>query len=277
MTSRMHVLITGATGGIGEALARQMAGLGCDLTLVARDATRLAALADDLRATGRGIAEIAIPLGRDTDYTALASRIVEVGGPVDILINNAAVNWFGHFATMPDADIDAVIDTNIAAPIHMCRAVLPFMQQAGQGTIVNIGSVFGSIAFAGFPVYSASKFALRGFSQGLRRELRGSHIDVLYVAPRYTRTSFNTGPVDRMARATGMAMDAPQSVAARIVTAIRKKRSETTIGFPERFFAKLNALLPGLVDLGLMRANREILSFAPKKPGCLTFTKENVS
>jgi len=276
MTSRMHVLITGATGGIGEALARRMAGVGCDLTLIARDPTRLAALADELRATGRAVAEIAVPLGRDTDYPALAARIVEVGGAVDILINNAAVNWFGHFAAMPAADIDAVIDTNIAAPIHMCRAVLPFMQKAGQGTIVNVGSVFGSIAFAGFPVYSASKFALRGFSQGLRRELRGSNIDVLYVAPRYTRTAFNNGAIDRMARATGMAMDAPDMVAARIVAAIRDRRGETTIGFPERFFVKLNAILPGLVDLGLSGTSRKILSFAPDGRTGLTLNKENV-
>jgi short-subunit dehydrogenase len=276
MTSRMHALITGATGGIGEALARRMAGLGCELTLIARDPTRLATLAEELRAAGRRITEIAMPLGRDIDYATLATRVVEVGGPVDILINNAAVNWFGHFAAMPAADIDAVIDTNIAAPIHMCRAVLPFMQQAGQGTIVNIGSVFGSIAFAGFPVYSASKFALRGFSQGLRRELRGSNIDVLYVAPRYTRTAFNNGAIDRMARETGMAMDAPDLVAARIVAAIRDRRSETTIGLSERFFAKLNAILPGLVDLGLSGTSRKILSFAPDARTCLTLNKENV-
>lgn len=276
MTMRAHALITGATGGIGEALARQMAGYGCDLTLVARDSTRLAKLSDDLRANGTGVAEIAMPLGRGTDYGGLAARINEVGGPIDILVNNAAVNWFGHFAAMPDADIDSVIDTNIAAPIHMCRAVLPFMQQAGRGTIVNIGSVFGSIAFAGFPVYSASKFALRGFSQGLRRELRGSNIDVLYVAPRYTRTAFNNGVIDRMARATGMAMDAPEAVAARIIAAIRDRRSETTIGFPERFFAKLNALLPGLVDLGLSGTSRKILSFAPGDHPGFTLNKENV-
>lgn len=276
MTLRAHALITGATGGIGEALARQMADYGCDLTLVARDPTRLATLADDLRAKGTGVAEIAMPLGRGTDYGALVARIAEVSGPIDILVNNAAVNWFGHFAAMPDGDIDTVIDTNIAAPIHMCRAVLPFMQQAGRGTIVNIGSVFGSIAFAGFPVYSASKFALRGFSQGLRRELRGSRIDVLYVAPRYTRTAFNNGVIDRMARATGMAMDAPEAVAARIIAAIRDRRSETTIGFPERFFAKLNALLPSLVDLGLSGTSRKILSFAPgERPG-FTLNKENV-
>ncbi len=275
MSERTHVLITGATGGIGEALARQMADHGCALTLIARDPIRLATLSDDLRRQGAGVVEIAMPLGRETDYAALMRRIIDGGGPVDILVNNAAINWFGHFSSMPQGDVDALIDTNIGVPIHMCRAVLPFMQQAGRGSIVNIGSVFGSIAFAGFPVYSASKFALRGFSQGLRRELRGSNIDVVYVAPRYTRTAFNNGAVDLMARATGMAMDAPEKVAARIIAAIGDRRAETTIGFPERFFAKLNALLPGLVDIGLGGTSRRVLSFAPNARPEFSLKKEN--
>lgn len=275
MTERMHALITGATGGIGSALARRLADLDCNLTLIARDPVRLADLADSLRRQGAAVVEIAIPLGMETDFAALIGHVIDANGPIDLLINNAAVNWFGHFASMPAADIDALIGTDIAVPIQMARAVLPGMQQAGRGTIVNIGSVFGSIGFAGFPVYSACKFALRGFSEGLRREMRGSGVDILYVAPRYTRTAFNSGAVDEMARATRMAMDSPEAVARRIIDAIQRRRRETIIGWPERFLVKLNALLPGLVDRGLAGTSRKILSFAPGDRAGPALNKEN--
>lgn len=275
MTQRMHVVITGATGGIGSVLARQMASFGCALTLIARDPIRLAELADGLRRQGAAVIEIAMSLSADTDYSALVQHVIEAGGPVDVLINNAAVNWFGHFAGMPDADINALVDTNIAVPIHMSRAFVTGMLQNGRGTIVNIGSVFGSVSFAGFPVYSACKFALRGFSEGLRRELRGSPVDVVYVAPRYTRTAFNQGAVDMMARATKMRMDAPETVACRIIDAIRNRRRETIIGWPERIFAKLNGLLPGLVDRILAGTNRKILSFAPGQRTGFIVRREN--
>jgi short-subunit dehydrogenase len=275
MSGPSHVLITGATGGIGSALAQQFAGLHCKLTLIARDPVRLASLADTLRYKGAAVVEVAMPLGRDTDYDALVRHVIDASGPIDILVNNAAVNWFGHFASMPDTDIDALVDTNIAVPIHLSRAVLAGMQKSGRGTIVNIGSVFGSIGFAGFPVYSACKFALRGFSEGLRRELRGSGVRIVYVAPRYTRTAFNNGAVDVMARATKMAMDTPELVAQRIITAIKRQKNETFIGWPERFFAKLNAILPAVVDRGLIGTSRKVLSFAPGRTSGLTLNKEN--
>ena len=275
MSERSHVVITGATGGIGSALAQQFAGQKCRLTLIARDPVRLASVAGALRHKGAAVVEVAMPLGRDTDYDALVRHVIDANGPIDILVNNAAVNWFGHFASMPDTDIDALIDTNVAVPLHLSRAVLTGMQRRGGGTIVNIGSVFGSIGFAGFPVYSACKFALRGFSEGLRRELRGTGVKIVYVAPRYTRTAFNNGAVDIMARATRMAMDTPELVAGRIITAIRRQKSETFIGWPERFFAKLNAILPSVVDRGLIGTSRKVLSFAPGGSAGLTLNKEN--
>nr|WP_298687804.1 SDR family oxidoreductase [uncultured Dongia sp.] len=263
MMDRTHVLITGATGGIGAAVSRQLATLGCHLTLIARDAGRLSALADEVRAKGGMVTEMAISLDGGTDFDTLVRRASQCNGPVDILINNAAVNWFGHFGSMPDQDIAALVETNILVPIRMTQAVLASIQRNRRGIVVNIGSVFGSIGFAGFPVYSACKFAVRGFSEALRRELRGSGIKVVYVAPRYTRTAFNEGAVERMAQATGMAMDAPESVARRIVDAIISQRSETIIGWPERLFAKLNALMPRLVDRGLIGKSRQILTHAP--------------
>jgi short-subunit dehydrogenase len=256
-----HILISGATGGIGSATARQLAARGHRLTLVARDPLRLQKLiAEDLPPSAAAIA-LPADLTRTAEIPALIAAANRQHGPIDALINNAAVNWFGRFEAMPGEEIDRLLQTDLAAPLHLTRAVLPQMLHQGYGRIVNVGSVFGGIGFAGFAVYSSCKFALRGFSEALRREVSGSGVSVIYVAPRYTTTAFNDGPVARMAAGIGLAMDQPTRVAARIVAAMDGSKAETTIGWPERFFVKLNAVLPRLVDRGTAKTSRQIMSF----------------
>jgi short-subunit dehydrogenase len=119
--------------------------------------------------------------------------------------------------------------------------------------IVNVGSTFGSIGFPGFAAYSASKFAVRGFSEALRRELADSAIRVHYVAPRATSTALATDRVRAMNAELGVGMDSPETVAAAIERVLCEGRRELLLGAPERLFAKLNALLPTLVDRSLRR------------------------
>ena len=138
--------------------------------------------------------------------------------------------------------------------MQMTREVLPAMLGQGCGRIVNIGSMFGSIGYPGFAAYSASKFALRGFSQALRRELSGTGIGVTYVAPRAVRTAFNPPAVHLMAERRIMHMDEPAWVASRIVRAIESERNEAYLGFPESLFARLNGVFPSLVDSALRKA-----------------------
>jgi short-subunit dehydrogenase len=254
-----HIVITGAAGGIGAATAAALAQAGARLSLVGRDRAKLAALREHLprKGTALVLSDLRDPGAADT---AIAAAEVE-NGPVDILVNNAGVNHFGRFAAMTAAEIDSLLATNVAAPMKLVHAVLPGMIERGQGKIVNIGSVFGGIGFGGFAAYSAGKFALRGFSEALRRELHGSGVGVVYVAPRYTRTALNVGAVERMAKALAMRMDDPAAVASRIVRAIRDDAAECTIGFPERFFVRLNALFPRLVDSGMTKTTARMLSF----------------
>lgn len=261
-----HALITGATGGIGAEIAAGLAGPGRTLSLVGRDGATLAALAERLGARGGRIATFRADLSRLDGIQALAQGVAAANGPVDLLINNAAVNWFGRFETMPEAELARLLDTDVAAPMRLARAVLPEMIRRRCGRIVNVGSVFGSIGFAGFAAYSASKFALRGFSEALRRELRGSGVDVAYIAPRYTRTPANGAAIDGMAGALGWRGDAPDAVARRIVAAVLRGEAELTIGARERIFVRLNAVWPRLVDAGLARSTARILSFA-RPPG----------
>jgi short-subunit dehydrogenase len=142
---------------------------------------------------------------------------------------------------------------NALAPLLLCHALLPALLDRPSAHIVNVGSTFGSIGFPGFAAYSASKFAVRGFSEALRRELADTAVRVHYVAPRATRTALATDRVRALNAELGVGMDTPQTVAAAIVRTLRDERREVLLGTPERLFAKLNALAPSLVDRSLRR------------------------
>jgi len=157
------------------------------------------------------------------------------------------------------------MEVNAIGPMLFTRAVLPTMLEQNSGQIVNIGSTFGSIGFAWFSVYSASKFALRGFSQSLRRELAETGIEVSYIAPRAVKTAINSQDVYDMANAIKMNMDEPELVAKQIMTAIRRRKKECHLGFPESLFVRINAIFPGLVDRATRKQNREARRFASRK------------
>ena len=145
--------------------------------------------------------------------------------------------------------------------MQLTRYVLPQMIARGRGHIVNIGSMFGSIGFPCFAAYSASKFALRGFSQALRRELTASGVGVTYVSPRAVSTHFNPPVVHRMAEMGLMHMDQPRWVVKRILRAIEKEKDEAYIGFPESVFARINAVLPAMVSRAIRRQVPTLLGF----------------
>jgi short-subunit dehydrogenase len=141
----------------------------------------------------------------------------------------------------------------VFAPMHLCRALLPRLQRQPCAHIVNIGSVFGAIGYPGQVAYSASKFALRGFSESLRRELGDSTVRVHYLAPRATRTGFNCAAVDELNAQLAVATDPPERVAAAVGRMIETDRPEAVIGWPEKLFVRINGLLPRLVDHSLAR------------------------
>ncbi len=122
-----------------------------------------------------------------------------------------------------------------------------------EACILNTGSVFGSIGYPGYAVYSATKFAIRGFTEALRRELADTHVKVHYVAPRATRTGINTSAVERMNAELGVAMDPPELVAKAVCDMLAGGRVEAVLGWPEKFFARVNGVLPRLVDGALRK------------------------
>lgn len=247
------VLITGASGGIGGAIARELAWHGASLILVNRDSTKLAAFAAELMASGGKVIPLVGDLATPGEPARLVQAALDQAGTIDILINCAGVQNFGFFAQETAADTATLFHINTIAPIALANAVLPHMLRRGKGQIVNVGSIFGSIGFPCFASYSASKFALRGFSEALRRELAGTGIGVTYVAPRFTRTAFNRSAVARMANALKMNQDEPESVAATVIATIERDDRERYLGWPEKLFVRINSILPRLVDPSLIK------------------------
>jgi short-subunit dehydrogenase len=256
-----RVLITGASGGIGRALVATLLDEGAQVLLSGRDHAALTKVVQDHAERDR-TAVFAADLTSASDRARLCDFASRWHGGIDVLINNAAINDFALLTSQSADSLDAAIATNLVAPIDLCRRLAPCLERSEEAHIVNIGSVFGSIGFAGNSVYCATKFGLRGFSEALRRELADTHIRVHYFAPRATRTAFNSDRVNDMNEALGNASDDPAEVARKIVRALRADQVECVIGWPEKFFARLNALLPRLVDAALLRKLATIRDFA---------------
>lgn len=248
-----RTLLTGAGSGIGRSLALSLGAQGAKLVLVGRNEKNLAEVAREIvHAGGYALTlpeDLSLPERHEPLVFSAATRL----GGIDLLINNAGVSSFAEYAQENPADIENLINTNITAPLLLTRAVLPRMLGSGHGRIVNIGSILGSIGFPHFAAYSASKFALRGFSEALRRELSGTGVGVSYVAPRTTRTAINSDTLYKVSAESGSAVDDPASVAAIIIDAIVHDRDEIYIGWPEKLAVRLNALLPRVVSSAISK------------------------
>jgi len=257
-----RVLLTGASGGIGVELAARLLDAGARVTLVGRDEARLTAVAAKLPGARTRTELLVADLQQPNAPERLAQHALAIDR-VDLLVHCAGISAFENFAATEPATIDALWRTNVIAPMRLTRALLPAMLRQGQGRIVAVGSIFGSIAFPYFATYSATKFALRGFCEALRREIAGSGVGVTYVAPRYTKTALNDGPVASMAEAVKMAQDDPADVARWIVRTLERDRDEAFFGWPERLFVRINQLLPRLVDGSLIAQRDRMKPFLP--------------
>lgn len=247
----LTVLLTGAGGGIGTAIAQTLAGDGHRLVLVGRNGGRLAQLKAALPGSDRHIT-VTADLLDTTRRNALVSTCAALPGGVDVLINNAGVCTFAMLGDIGDRALEAMLHTNLLAPIALTRDLLALLRNSERSAIINIGSAFGHIGHPGFSVYGASKAGLHGFTEALRRELSGSAIAVHYLAPRAVETELNTEAVNGLNRALGNKSDPPERVARQVRDLLSQSAGERRfIGWPERFFIKLNALFPSLVDNAL--------------------------
>jgi short-subunit dehydrogenase len=255
------IVLTGATGGIGRAIAEQLSAAGARLILVARNAERLRRLVDDLGGQHRAVPA---DLGSDAGRSSVISACQSVASPgVSLLINCAGSSHFGFFESQSPGNIRSLIEINLLSPMLLCLEMLPVLKQQHEARIINIGSTFGSIGYPGFSAYCATKFGLRGFTEALRREIGDSCVRVSYIAPRATRTELNTENIVAMNEALGTAMDDPSLVAAEVIRDIRgPAKSDKYMGWPEKLFVRINAVFPGLVDNTLRKQLPIIRRFA---------------
>ena len=223
-----RVLITGASRGIGESLARAFAGAGATVALVARTEDAIRALAAELGGTAHP-ADLSDP----KQVAILISHVEDEAGPVDVLVNNAGIGTPAAFTDAPDDDLRRVTEVNYLAPAELCRQAIPRMLRRGGGHIVNISSNAGCAVVPGLVAYSASKAALSHFTAGLRADLRGCPIGTTLVELGPIPTDMLAGTEDyeptaksfeRFYRTRLMVQVPREKVADEVVEAVRKGR-----------------------------------------------------
>ena len=250
-----RVLLTGARGGIGQAMARTLTAAGAAVMGVGRAAARPAGAAAGMGwlqadlITAQGVADVAAE--------------AEAWG-VNVVIHAAGVPAFGSLANEPPSRPDEVVRTNLVAPMLLTRELLPQLLRQPRAQVVFVGSALGRIGLPGFSVYGASKAGLHGFAEALRRELGDTGVRIQVLGPRSTRTSFNDAAVEAYNRATNTAMDPPDVVAQALLRLIESEAPDRFIGFPERLGVRLNGLLGALLDGSFVKHRRHLRATSPQ-------------
>ena len=184
-------LITGASRGIGLAIARRLGKMGARVSICARDQANLEEAVSGLRAEGSDVLATAADVTREDQISTLVRNTQQNLGPIDILVNNAGIGIFGPFLQQSEADWDAVINTNLKSVFLMSLAVAPEMIQRKTGQIINIGSLAGKNTFANGAIYCASKWGLLGLTGCMAEDLRGHGIRVSAICPGSVNTEFS--------------------------------------------------------------------------------------
>jgi short-subunit dehydrogenase len=246
--SNTRVLLTGASGGIGKCIVSNLIESGASVLLHSRSLTQLEAYAEQASLPESRFQLIEGELTDQADLARIASEAKDFG--INTLINNAGINAFEPFEA---SDIQSIVNVNVIATMQLTQSLLPHFQTLPEAIIFNIGSTFGSIGFAGYVTYSATKHAIKGFSEALRRELADSNIRVLYISPRATATKMNGANVNEVNIEMNVHTDSPELVAREVIDSLRRSLTTKQLGWPEKLQVKLNALFPEIVDAALKK------------------------
>jgi short-subunit dehydrogenase len=255
-----RAVLTGASGGIGRAIAAELVKAGAKVVLAARNADKLNALASDLRAAGGDVLVVPTDVTKPEDRERLIATAVDTFGGIDLLVNNAGVGSWGHFATSTPEIMRQVMEVNFFAPIELTRVAVPQLMKGQQPVVVNVTSMCGRKGMPAWPEYSASKFALVGMSEAWRGEFARFDIDVITIVPGMTDSGFRDNWLRQDGKAElkfeeGMT---PAVLAAGVVDAIRANRREVVLGREARKLLRFNRFFPRLTNWLIARRIRKL-------------------
>lgn len=257
-----RMLITGASQGIGYALAVAAAQKGCKVVAAARSAELLEKLAAEVRANSGQIitvtADVCDPAGRKAMFAAAERQF----GGLDILVNNAGIGATGHFMETQPESLRQIFEVNVFAAGEMIREGLPLLKKGNQPLIVNVSSIFGRRGYPARSLYSASKFAIQGLSDAIRAELSKEGVGVLVVNPGLTQTNFSANMLERSAR---ISLDhqrgsTPQQVAEATLKAIAADKPELTLTLNGKLLVLVNRFVPWVFELFARKKIRELFA-----------------
>ena len=219
-----RVLLSGATGGLGRAIAEQLAARGAKLVLSSRREKELRELARSLPGGARRHKVVVADLAKD----GAAKKLVRDAGNVDVLVANAALPATGKLESFSDGELSRALRVNFESPIVMARELAPKLERKGEGHIVLISSLSGKVSSPRSSIYNATKFGLRGFTFGLREDLHPHGVGVSVVSPGFVREAgmfHEAGTGDT----AGLGTTTPKKVGKAVVRAIRRNRNEITV------------------------------------------------
>lgn len=249
------VLLTGASGGIGNAVARRLVADGAHVVLSGRNVELLTTLRDEL-----GDAASIAPC--DLADPAQLAELAAAHQHVDILVSNAGVPASGALDSFTGAQLDRIVAANLAAPIHLTHALVPGMISRGRGHVVFMSSLAGKVASPGSSLYAATKFGLRGFSFGLRQDLDGTGVGTSVISPGFVRDAgmfAKSGQEGTLP--PGVGTSSPEEVASAVAQAITRNRMEITVApMAMRLGTTIGSALPRVAALTQRASNAHELA-----------------
>lgn len=244
----LHIIITGASSGIGAATARALVAAGHRLVLAARREDVLTDLVTELNPSGKRVIGVVCDVRNHADLERLVARARATFGAVQVVFNNAGMDSSGQSWWKRSAlDINAMYETNVLAPYWLSQLVLPEMLSERNGQIINMGSVQGTLALSS--LYGASKFALRGMSLALHRELRGTGVNVSLLTAGFVRTAMTAKGGKRP-----LPMVEPEQIAATVLRLLEHPKAEVVVPYWYQPLIWLEHLIPAIGDMVVQRS-----------------------
>ena len=255
-----RILITGASQGIGKALAELAAARGARVIVCARTIDLLQEVAEQIRAKGGVIEVVQADITSAADRQKMLAAAQEKFGGLDILINNAGIGATGHFADCSPERLRQIMEVNFFGLTETTRVFLPMLKKGNLPAIVNISSIAGKRGIPARSEYSASKFAVQGFGEALRAELAKDGVDVLVVCPGLTQTNFSQNMIEQKAlvQLDHMRGMSPEEVAAHTLKAIERGSNETCLTLKGKMMVLVSRFFPWIADIVVRKKVREL-------------------